>query len=66
MSANNVIVVSETKLGFEVYMRDIDTDDRLGKIKRFKILRTAVKEAQEIVDYEGVEYGIEVRLRDDR
>ena len=66
MSANNVIVVSETKLGFEVYMKDIDTDDRLGKIKRFKTLRTAVKEAQEIVDYEGVEYGIEVRLRDDR
>ena len=64
MSANNVIVVSETKLGFEVYMRDIDTDDRLGKIKRFKTLRPAVKEAQDIVDYEGVEYGIEVRLRD--
>ena len=64
MSANNVVVVSETKLGFEVFMKDIDTDDRLGKIKRFKTLRSAVKGAQDIVDYEGVEYGIEVRLKE--
>jgi len=66
MSSNSTVVVSEIKLGFKVYVKDIDTNDRLGKTKRFKTLRLAVKEAQEIVDYEGVEYGIEVRLRDDR
>lgn len=55
MSANNFILIKETKRGYEVSMRDADTNSfSYGKVQTYKSLKTAIKKAQE----EETEYGL--------
>ena len=65
ISANNVMVIKEAKPGFKVFMADMDTRCRIGKIYKFKTLRQAILKAQNMVNYHWVEYGIRTELRDD-
>ena len=63
MSANNYILIQETKNGFTITHRDADTRAQYGKIARAKTLRKAVEIANEIIlTEEVVEYGIQIKL----
>jgi hypothetical protein len=62
MSANNYCLVSETKDGYEVSVRDADTDS-IDILIRKEDFREAMKLAQDLsVD---CEYGIHIKFKKD-
>jgi len=61
MSANNFMLIAETKKGYLVSMRDADTGCQLGKSTLYKTLRRAVLAAQE---EGGIEYGLHFILKE--
>lgn len=64
MSANNYILIKQTEKGYEITIRDADTNYQLGKETVVKTLEEAVKVASRIEKEEIVEYGIYFELKD--
>ena len=65
MSANNFIFIEQLKKGWRVGMKDADTGSLLGKRDIYKDLEKACHVAQAMVDWEGVEYGIVFKFKEE-
>ena len=62
MPDNNLVFIKEHKRIFNIGMRDAETGSVLGEEYREPTLRKAIKRANQILDSEEVEYGLQIEL----
>ena len=70
MSSNDYILIEETKIGYRITHRDIETGYAFEHLNPAKTLEDAVREAQKLMeekkdDGSPVEYGIQVKFLDE-
>lgn len=67
MSSNDYILIEETKIGYRITHRDVETGYALEHFNPVKTLEEAVREAQKLIEEKNddgspIEYGIRIKF----